>query len=139
VRADADPVEIFGDGLTLTSPALAFLSGDVMSCQFCGVYEHDPILLRVATSGSRYQRMVAQLKQDGVHICWICGALIDMALPHNDKWSWTLDHVYPKAVYPCLGLDSSNHREAHRTCNSAKGVGFAPKDRRTRTRNTRDW
>jgi 5-methylcytosine-specific restriction endonuclease McrA len=106
-------------------------------CQFCGAVVHDPALVRQATSGRPYQRMVAQLKREGLHICWICGVDIDMTLPHNDKWSWTLDHYFPKALYPCLGLDSSNHREAHRTCNSAKGVGTAP--RTTRTRNSRDW
>lgn len=108
-----------------------------MPCQFCGVDVHDPILLRVATSGSRYQRMVKQLKRDGLHVCWICGGLIDMTLPHNHKWSWTLDHVWAKALYPCIGLDSWNHREAHRTCNSAKGIGTAPK--RGTTTNTQDW
>lgn len=108
-----------------------------MPCQFCGEDTHDPLLVRVATSGWRYQKMVAQLKRDGLHICWICGGSIDMTLPHNHRWSWTLDHVLPKAVYPCLGLDSTNHREAHRTCNSSKGVGTTAKH--IRIRNTRQW
>lgn len=107
-----------------------------MQCQFCGAFEHDPALVRRATSGRPYQRMVGILKRDGVHICWICGVAIDMTLPHNDRYSWTLDHVYAKAIYPCLGLDPLNHREAHRACNSAKGIGSTPTHR---AHNTRDW
>lgn len=106
-----------------------------MPCQICGAAVHDPALLRRATAGRPYQRMVATLKREGTHVCWICGDPIDMRLPVNDTWSWTLDHVLSKADYPCLGLDPTNHREAHRTCNSSKGRGLLKK----RTGHSRDW
>lgn len=109
--------------------------GSLMLCPYCGVSEHDPALLRRCTSGRPYQRMVAALKRDGLHICWICGWDIDMSLPYNHRMAWTLDHVQPKALYPCIGLESWNHREAHRKCNSAKGKG-APKKR---TPHSREW
>lgn len=91
------------------------------SCPFCGVRDHEAILYRRGRRGRPYQRAVAELRTKGAHICWICHSAIDMALPVNDKWSWTLDHYYPLDTYPCLGLVRTNHREAHRTCNSSKG------------------
>lgn len=110
-----------------------------MGCTVCGVEVHDPALYRRGRSGRPYQRMVRELKRDGVHVCWICGVPIDMALHHNDKWSWTLDHVLPKHTYPCLSLDSTNHREAHRTCNSAKGVKGIVYPKRNSSRNSEQW
>lgn len=83
-------------------------------------------------------RASALLKQTGDHICWICRMPIDMGLPVNDKWSWTLDHYYPLALYPCIGLLRTNHREAHRTCNSAK-ADTAPHSMHTHSSTTRDW
>lgn len=105
-------------------------------CEFCGATEHSEAQYKQGRSGRPYRRAVALLRREGSHICWICGVDIDMRLPDNDKWSWTLDHVLALAEYPCLALDRDNHREAHRTCNSAKGKG-APKQ--TRCRNSRDW
>lgn len=92
-----------------------------MQCGVCSEFEHDPALARRGRSGRPYQTMVKHLRRDGAHLCWICGQRIDMSLPVNDVMSWTLDHVLPLAIYPCLGLDPMNHREAHRRCNSSKG------------------
>lgn len=123
---------------TLTKPlshAQMGMVGRTLACQYCGVTIHDPALVRRATSGRPYQRMVARLKREGTHVCWICGERIDMALPVTHKWAWTLDHVQPKALYPCIGLESWNHREAHRTCNSSKGKGTIVR----RQGHTQDW
>jgi hypothetical protein len=113
------------------------LREETMSCMVCGVEEHDPILYRRGRSGRPYQRMCRMLRQEGTNICWICGQPIDIALHQSHPWSWTLDHVLPLIDYPCLGLEPTNHREAHRTCNSRKGKGLAPK--KSSTRNSRIW
>lgn len=105
-------------------------------CEICGALEHDPALYKRGRSGRPYQRLVYIMKRDGMHLCWICGGSIDMALPHNDRMSWTLDHVLSLSKYPCLGLDTGNLREAHRACNSAKGAGDTPTHR---GRYSRDW
>lgn len=104
-------------------------------CPYCHE-PHTEAQYRQGRSGRPYKRAVALLKREGPHICWICGSDIDMSLPHNHRWSWTLDHVLPLAEYPCMALDPANHREAHRACNSAKGKGASVK--RT-TRNSRNW
>ncbi|WP_406527360.1 HNH endonuclease [Streptomyces sp. I8-5] len=61
------------------------------------------------------------LRRTGTHTCWLCGGWIDVELPDTHPMSWTMDHVLPLSEYPHLALDPTNHREAHRTCNSAKG------------------
>lgn len=108
-------------------------------CVFCGAYRHDPLLARRGRRGRPYQRAVKALRAHGAHICWICRGQIDMALPVNDKWSWTLDHYHPLATYPCLGLEASNHREAHRTCNSSKGDSTPYTYSTSNSSVTRDW
>ncbi|QDF19817.1 HNH endonuclease [Mycobacterium phage LilSpotty] len=50
--------------------------------------------------------------------CGICGQPIDYTLPHDDPWSFVVDHVIPIAAG---GPDTlANKQAAHRTCNSVK-------------------
>lgn len=74
-------------------------------------------------SGRPIARIRARLKAEGSHICWLCGSPIDLDLPQTHRMSWTLDHVIPLSIRPDLWGEPSNHREAHRTCNSSRGRG----------------
>lgn len=65
--------------------------------------------------------MSAWLKANGPNICWICGVPIDMLLPPRHPWSWSLDHYHPVSTHPHLRYDYDNAREAHYSCNSARG------------------
>lgn len=77
---------------------------------------------RRGRSGRPLGRLKAQLKAEGANICCHCGKGIDLSLPPNHKWAWTIEHVLPLRDYPELALDINNAREAHRTCNSSKGA-----------------
>jgi len=61
-----------------------------------------------------------------------------MTLHHNDRMSFTLDHIIPLADPRCDPHDINNLRSAHRACNSRKGAlqqahGFDPPKR------SRNW
>lgn len=64
---------------------------------------------------------IAKLAERDGWVCHICERDIDPSLHHNHKEGATIDHVVPLAA----GGDDSmaNTALAHRTCNSAKGVG----------------
>ncbi|AHW63915.1 Hypothetical protein CGLY_07350 [Corynebacterium glyciniphilum AJ 3170] len=69
----------------------------------------------------RIAREKARCTRDpALAVCWICGEPIDMALPHDHKRAFTLDHVVPIARGGRV-LDET--RYAHRDCNSARGGG----------------
>lgn len=62
------------------------------------------------------------------HTCWLCRQPIDVTLPYRDPGtgrvnprSWSLDHVLPLDDWPHLGLDRTNARAAHLSCNSGRG------------------
>ncbi|TQN30602.1 HNH endonuclease [Haloactinospora alba] len=76
---------------------------------------------RQGRSGRPLARAKARLKREGSNVCWLCGRSIDVSLPSTSPMSWTLDHAIPLSVRPDLALDPSNHREAHRRCNSTRG------------------
>lgn len=113
---------------------MGFVSGSVV-CPYCpGI--HTEAMYNRGRRGRPYQRMVKRLRLEGTHVCWICGAMIDMSLPVNHEWAWTLDHRLPLIDYPCLGLDPANHAEAHRCCNSSKGRNLQV---RRRMNYSQDW
>ena len=95
---------------------------------------YDPEYQR-GRSGRPISRIRKRLKIEGSNICWLCSNPIDISLPHTDRMSWTVDHVLPLSLYPHLALELSNMREAHRSCNSARGQGNANKNSKI----TRDW
>lgn len=71
--------------------------------------------------------------------CWLCGRLINVYLPHNDRWSFTLDHVIPKILG---GLDIvSNSMPAHRSCNSrrARHIDKGRNGTHSLIKSTRHW
>ncbi|HLU99148.1 MAG TPA: HNH endonuclease [Thermobifida alba] len=76
---------------------------------------------RRGRSGRPLARAKARLKREGSNTCWLCGRPIDLTLPTIHPMSWTLDHAIPLSLRPDLALDPSNHREAHRRCNSIRG------------------
>lgn len=79
---------------------------------------------RRGRSGRPFNRAKDRLRREGDHVCWICGQQIDMTLRQGDGagWDWTLDHVLPLSLDDQdMALDPSNHREAHRRCNSSRG------------------
>ncbi|MYV58031.1 HNH endonuclease [Streptomyces sp. SID3212] len=79
---------------------------------------------RRGRGGRPLNRAKALLKTEGSNVCWICGAPIDLVLSARDPnhaMAWTLDHAIPLSIRPDLSLEPSNHREAHRKCNSSKG------------------
>ena len=41
-------------------------------------------------------------------VCWLCGHPIDLTLPYNHAYGWTLDHVVPLS----LGGDPLDHHQA---------------------------
>lgn len=99
-----------------------------------GMSEGEALNYRRGRSGRPLGRLKKRLRLEGAGICWICGQAINMQLPRNDRWAWTLDHVLPLSTHPHLALDYANAREAHRACNSAKGNrGHA------NSRTSRDW
>lgn len=116
--------------------ALRMTGVEMRACAYCGG-EHTETDYRRGRGGRPYDRTRVYLKTYGLHICWICGRAIDMGLPATDRWSWSMDHVIPLADAPCLALDHSNLREAHRSCNSSKGRRTTPVH--THTTNSRDW
>lgn len=74
---------------------------------------------RRGRSGRPLSRIKALVRSEGTHVCWLCGQGIEMSLPINHPYAWTIDHVTPLS----LGgdpLDLKNIREAHRTCNSSR-------------------
>lgn len=80
---------------------------------------------RYGRYGRPYQRLKETLRREGAHICWLCGEPIDMELSRaqpNHALAWTLDHVIPVSRGGAV-LDPANVREAHRRCNSARGIG----------------
>lgn len=84
----------------------------------------DALNKRRGRSGRPLNRLKQWLKENGDHVCCVCARPIDMELSRidrNNKWAWTLDHHIPLSKAPHLALERSNAREAHRTCNSAKG------------------
>lgn len=83
--------------------------------------EHSATPYARGRHGRPIERAKAWLKANGDHVCWLCGIGIDMALPYTHAQAWTLDHVIPLSIDPSLALDRSNHREAHRACNSRRG------------------
>lgn len=91
---------------------------------------------RRGRSGRPLARAKARLKREGTHICWRCGHRIDLTLDVRDAMSWTLDHAIPLSLRPDLALDPTNHREAHRRCNSARGNRL---DQPAPMVNSREW
>lgn len=85
-------------------------------------------------SGRPIQRIRTYIRTHGTHVCWICGECIDTTLPDTHRYSWTIDHVLPLSLYPHMGMDMDNMREAHRTCNSSKGNRDT-----TSTKTSRNW
>ncbi|MGW0939096.1 HNH endonuclease [Streptomyces sp. NPDC002666] len=81
----------------------------------------EDIAYRRGRSGRPIQRIRDHLRKTGVHICWLCGGFIQVDLPDTHPMSWTLDHVLPLSTHPHLALEPTNHREAHRRCNSSRG------------------
>ncbi|GAA1766101.1 HNH endonuclease [Streptomonospora arabica] len=79
-----------------------------------------PLDYRRGRSGRPLARAKARLKREGSNVCWSCGKPIDLSLDVRHPMSWTLDHATPlsRGGDP---LDPSNHREAHRRCNSIRG------------------
>ncbi|MGW6255426.1 HNH endonuclease [Streptomyces sp. NPDC055085] len=88
-------------------------------------------------SGRPWRRVVAQAKRELPKICHLCSKPIDMSLPHNDQWSWTLDHIIPLALRPDLAEEISNVLPAHRHCNSSKGKKVHSD--KTMPRSSRRW
>jgi 5-methylcytosine-specific restriction endonuclease McrA len=85
-------------------------------------------------SGRPWARMRALVKREGSHVCWLCGKAIDMGLPYNHKWGWTIDHVLPLSMGGSA-LDMDNLREAHRSCNSSRGN----RDKGPIPKRSREW
>lgn len=85
-----------------------------------------------------YRAKVAQakaraLKSDTPTLCWLCKRPIDMSLPYQDRWAFTLDHVEALANG---GHITGTLLPAHRACNSARGKG----DKQNPIQGaTRDW
>ncbi|HEU4751521.1 MAG TPA: HNH endonuclease signature motif containing protein [Armatimonadota bacterium] len=84
-------------------------------------------------SGRPWRRAQSQVRATCT-TCWLCGQPINMALPPNDRMSFTVDHVIPLDQ----GGDPTslaNLRPAHRACNSSKGK----KLERQPSRRSRVW
>lgn len=73
---------------------------------------------------ARWKRLREECKREMAPVCWRCGNDIDMSLPGNHKWGWTLDHVLPRWEHPELKFVKSNLKPAHHDCNSK---GISPK------------
>lgn len=71
-----------------------------------------------------YVRACAQLRREAPPICAGCGRMIDLTLPHTDRWSWTADHEPDIETLIANGMDPDaieHLRPMHRSCNSRKG------------------
>lgn len=69
--------------------------------------------------GRPRRRAIAQVRAEEP-TCWLCGFPIDLRLPHNSKWSSTIDEVVPRSKGGST-TDRANLRHAHRSCNSSRG------------------
>lgn len=66
-----------------------------------------------------YRRKSARVRKQASQ-CWICQGPIDPSLDYRHPLSATADHVDPLATG---GHILGELRPAHRSCNSARGVG----------------
>lgn len=74
-----------------------------------------------------YRKHTKKLRKSrDTHICWICGDIIDMSLPHTNRMSFTADHVDPTSLGGSL---LGEIRPAHRSCNSRRGNDVGPTPR----------
>ena len=60
--------------------------------------------------------------KDGFVKCKLCNEMIDLSLPGTSNAGFTIDHIYPKELFPEMCLEESNHQPAHRICNNKKGL-----------------
>lgn len=70
-----------------------------------------------------YRNKVTEAKRRArVHgaICWFCKESIDLELPYQDRWAFTLHHLDPLAAG---GRIDGPTAPAHRSCNSSYGDG----------------
>lgn len=68
-------------------------------------------------------------------VCWLCGAVIDYALPAGHPWAFEVDHVVPASLGG-PSRDRNNYRASHRVCNQQRGNGPA---RPLEPPRSRDW
>lgn len=69
---------------------------------------------RNTNNRDKFRRAIAKDKPP----CYRCGNPIDYTLPHDDPWSFQIDHVMPLARGGTDTLD--NCAAAHRKCNRDK-------------------
>lgn len=76
--------------------------------------------------GQEWQALTKLARKTYDPICHLCKRPIDLTLDPKDKWSWTLDHLDPRAEFGnhCPPLERT--RPAHRTCNSRKQALTTP-------------
>lgn len=111
------------------------MGASMAACEACG-QQHTKADYERGRGGRPYNRVRHMLRKFGPHLCWICGDPINMYADKRAPESWTMDHVVPLSKAPCLALELTNLREAHRSCNSRKGARTEPPGR---IHNTRDW
>lgn len=82
-------------------------------------------------SGSRWRRLVRQIRSEQRPLCCRCHQPIDYSIPYRDPdsgnvnpWCFSVDHYpHPLSTHPHLAEDYSNLDAAHLTCNQSHGDG----------------
>lgn len=103
---------------------------------------HIPRELRARLPTGRASRALDQQVRDywgqQAWVCQLCGGSIDQAAPPGSPWSWSKDHILPRALGG--GNDLANLQPAHLLHNKQKGASIRRMNsRRNGVNNSREW
>lgn len=82
-------------------------------------YPNDPTIRGRGRSGRPWERAKAIVYREETH-CWLCATPVDQTLPASHPASRSVDHLHT-LHHGGPHLARTNHRLAHRRCNTIRG------------------
>lgn len=101
--------------LSQTAVRVVFVGGDLVVKKLNHRSDHE--------YAKRREALKWKAKRLGL-VCWLCGYGFNFDLDWRDPMAFTADHVEPIATG---GSMLGELRPAHRSCNSRRGAGRAPR------------